>query len=193
MRDRGAALLELALVLPFLCLLAFGTVEVGMAWVTNNRVEGAVSTAARIGASSGSRAEADRDILVALGAALPGGELARLDRVIVFRPVDEAGTLPPGCIKVAGSTSDVGAPSCNSYSGATVRAVSAGSMNGFGGGTGTKDAYWPPATRRDALVDPPDYLGVWVRTTHDGLTGFAFDEITVTESSVFRIQPDLSG
>ena len=36
--------------LPLLLLLAFGTAEMGLAWVTNNRVEGSVSTAARIAA-----------------------------------------------------------------------------------------------------------------------------------------------
>lgn len=181
------------MVLPFLCLLAFGTAEVTLAWVTNNRVEGAVAQAARIGASSGARAEADRDILLALQASLPGGELSRLDRVIVYRPVDDAGSLPAGCVKAHGNQSDVGAMGCNSYSGDTVRTVSPSSTSGFNGSPGAKDGYWPPAQRNDSLIDPPDYLGVWIRTSHVGLTGWGFDELTVTESSVFRIQPDLSG
>ncbi|MDP1821290.1 MAG: TadE/TadG family type IV pilus assembly protein [Acidimicrobiales bacterium] len=191
--DRGAAMLELMLLLPFLLLLAFGGAELGVAWVTDNRVEGAVAQAARIGASSGGRVEADRDILVALRAGLPAGELARLDRVVVYLPIDAAGTVPPGCIKSAGDPTDGGLAGCNSYSGATVRGISATSMTGFGGTVGKWDAFWPPASRRDALLDPPDHIGVWVRTTHVGITGLAFDEITVVESTVFRIQPDLSG
>jgi Flp pilus assembly protein TadG len=184
---------ELAAVLPLLSLLLFGTIELGLAWVADNRVEGAVGQAARIGAASGSRQEADRDLLVALRAALPADQLAALDRVVVFLASDPAGQVPAGCIKAEGSPSDVGATGCNSYSGATVRLVSVDSMVGFGGTAGTKDASWPPATRADALADPPDYLGVWVRTEHRSITGFGFAAVTVEASSVYRIQPDLSG
>jgi hypothetical protein len=191
--ERGAVLVELALVLPFLSLMVFGMIELGLAWVADNRVEGAVSQAARIGATSGSREEADRDLLVSLRAALPAEQLQALDRVIVFQATDPDGTVPAGCIKAEGSPSDVGAAGCNSYSGTTVRLVSASSMVGFGGTIGTKDASWAPATRKDALVDPPDYLGVWVRTKHAPITGFGFAEVTVEATSIYRIQPDLSG
>ena len=190
--DRGALLVELALVLPLLTLLVFGTVELGLAWVADNRVEGAVGQAARVGAASGSREEADRDILVALRSALPKAQLDALDRVVVYRASDLDGDLPAGCIKPEGSTSDLGASGCNSYSGATVRLVSVDSMVGFGGGLGAKDSSWAPATRKDALLDPPDYLGVWVRTRHAPITSFGFAEVTVVAQHVYRIQPDLS-
>jgi hypothetical protein len=66
-------------------------------------------------------------------------------------------------------------------------------MAGFTGAPGGKDAYWAPASRNDALVDPPDYLGVWLRTKYDGVTGYVFEHVTVTAASVYRIQPDLAG
>jgi hypothetical protein len=66
-------------------------------------------------------------------------------------------------------------------------------MVGFGGTVGTKDASWPPSSRADSLVDPPDYLGVWARTKHRSITGFGFAQVTVEASSVYRVQPDLSG
>lgn len=191
--DRGAALVELAFMLPLLALFVFGTVEVGLGWVSDNKVEVAVAQAARIGAASGSRAEADRDLLVALRAALPADQLALLDRVVVYRADDPGAGPPPGCIKPVGSPSDVGVAGCNSYSGATVRLVTAGSMTGFGGTYGAKDAWWAPATRKDSLADPPDHLGVWVRTRHQSITGFSFARITIEASSVFRLQPDLYG
>jgi hypothetical protein len=191
--DRGAALVELAFVLPVLALLTFGTIELGLAWVSDNRVESSVSQAARVGASSGSRLEADRDLLVALRASLPPEQLQLLDRVVVFRAVGPDATVPDGCLKMAGSTSDAGVAGCNSYSGATVRLVNADSMAGFGGGAGANDSWWAPAARVDRLAGPPDYLGVSVRTRHQSLTGFAFARVTVEATSVFRIQPDLHG
>ena len=46
-------IVEFALVLSFLLLLGLGTVEMGMGWVANDRVETAVAQAARVAAVSG--------------------------------------------------------------------------------------------------------------------------------------------
>lgn len=191
--DRGATIVEFALVLPFLLLLGLGTAEMGLGWVAQDRVETASAAAARVAAVSGSRVEADRDVLVSLQAALPGPELANLDRVVVFKPETPQGGVPAGCIKEPGSLSEVGTAGCNTYTGATVRSVTATSMSGFGGGATDVDRYWAPSTRKDTLAGPPDYIGVWVRTTHDGVTGSFFGTLTMTKVSVFRIQPDLEG
>jgi hypothetical protein len=191
--ERGAALVELALVLPILALLLFGTIELSLAWVTDNKTEGAAIQGARIAASSGSRVEADRDVLLALRASLPPKALADADRVVVFKASDPTGTVPAGCIKAVGDPSEVGTALCNTYSGTTLRSVTGTSMVGFGGTVGAKDASWPPAARADALTDPPDYVGVWVRTKHRSLTGFTFSKVTITAVSIVRIQPDIDG
>lgn len=181
-------MLEFALVLPFLLLMAFGTAEMGLAWVANNRVEGSSSTAARIGASSGSLAEADRNILVSLRSSLPAAELARLDRVIVFKPTDADGTVPSACIKAVGDGSQVGLSAlCNTYTGDTVRTVT--TTTDLGGA----DDYWAPATRKDTLAGPPDRIGIWVRTKHAAQTGTFWSDFTIIKSSIYRIQPDING
>ena len=191
--DRGATILELALVMPFLLLLGLGTAELGLGWIANDHVEGASAQAARVASVSGSRVEADRDVLMAIAAALPAGDLNTLDRVVIFKP-GAGGVVPTGCIKVLGDPSETGVTAaCNTYSGATVRAVTALSMTGFGGGVTAKDRYWAPAVRNDALADPPDFIGVWVRTTHLSNLGGFFPETTITKVSIFQIQPDLLG
>lgn len=191
--DRGAALVELALVLPFLCLLLFGTIELSLAWVTDNRTEGATAQGARVAASSGSRVEADRDILLTVRASLPAQVLANVDRVVIFKATDPTGAVPVGCIKGVGDPSEAGNALCNTYNGTTLRSVTAASLVGFGGTGGAKDSYWAPVGRADALTDPPDYVGVWVRTKHTSLTSFAFANVTVTAMSIARIQPDING
>ena len=77
-RSRGAAIIELAIVAPVL-LLFFGISEFGLAWVSGNKLEGAVSTAARVGVQQGSVADADRNILLALEASLPEDLRANVD------------------------------------------------------------------------------------------------------------------
>lgn len=183
--ERGATLLEFAIVLPLLLLLAFGTVEAGMAWVTNNRVEGATSTSARIGASSGEVPEADTNILFALKSALPEDARANLDRVVIFLPANDDGAVPSGCIKNVGSINETGVNGrCNTYTGATVRSITSSTD------LGARDGYWVPSARSSTLAGPPDDIGVWVRTTHDGITGALWTELTITKSSIYRIQPD---
>jgi hypothetical protein len=186
--ERGATLLEFVFVAPFLLLMAFGTAEMGLAWVANNRVEGSTSTAARIGASSGSLPEADVNMLVSLRSSLPANELAQLDRVVIFKPTNADGGVPASCIKPFGSTSQVGVSGqCNTYSGATVRTVTTATV------LGSADDFWSPATRKDTLAGPPDSIGVWVRTIHENQTGTYFGDFTITKSSIYRIQPDVDG
>jgi hypothetical protein len=178
--------------MPFLIFLAMGTADMGLGWVATDRVESASAQAARTAAVKGTRVEADRDVLVTLATAMPAPELANLDRVVIFKP-GAGGAVPSGCIKTAGDTSDTGATDCNSYSGATVRATTATSMTGFGGTAGSKDRFWSPASRNDSLNDPPDYIGVWLRTTHNSQVGGFFGNITITKVTILRIQPDLAG
>jgi Flp pilus assembly protein TadG len=190
--DVGSILVEFALVVPVLLLMAFGITEFGLAWTASNRLEGAVSQATRVAASSGSRVETDHDALVALKSALDAEALANIDRVVIFKPSNADGAVPTGCIKAVNSTNETGQADCNSYSGATVRSVTAASLTGFGGGASAKDRYWAPATRKDTMLGPPDYVGVWVRTTHKSVTGTYWRDFTITKKSIYRIQPDFS-
>lgn len=191
--ERGATIVEFALVLPILLLLGLGTVEMGMGWVATDRAQTATAQGARVGAVSGGRIETDRDILLALQASLPAGELANLDRVIVFKPSSPQGGMPVGCVKAWADPSETGTSSCNTYTGSTARSTTATSMLRFGGGPGAVDRFWPPALRKDTLAGPPDYLGVWLRTRHDSVTGSSLGDLTLTKVVIFRIQPDLIG
>lgn len=205
--DRAATLVEFALVLPLLALLAFAVAEVGLAFTAENRVQGAVSQAARVGASGGAQIEADRDILLALKAALPPADVTGLQRVVVFRATSADGRVPAVCENAGNPTSNQGqnpgssliATACNSYTGATVRTLTkdnytaVGFSSGASCGVSSLDRYWCPRSRKDSRADPPDWIGVWVLIEHDNPLPFYFGDMTFEKASVYRVQPDAAG
>jgi Flp pilus assembly protein TadG len=55
------------------------------------------------------------------------------------------------------------------------------------------DSWWCPTTRKTALTaasgGPPDYVGVWVKTTYTTVSGIVGKQRTITDYSVLRIEP----
>ena len=193
---RGAAVLEMVLVAPLLILLLFGVSEFGLAWVSANKLEGAVSTAARVGSSQGSRPDADRAILMALRASLPEDLRDNVTRIVIFSSNRE-GDMAPACRTVTpgggvgGGTQGavMSADRCNTYPGSILQTISATTP-----ATLTSQNNWQPTTRRDTLAQPPDYLGVLVMTRHDDFSGtFWRDGFDLERQSIYRIQPDIDG
>jgi Flp pilus assembly protein TadG len=182
----------MAIVAPFLLLILFGVSEMGLAWVSGNRLEGAVSTAARTGASSGSVVDADRNILLSLRASLPQRLLDNVVRVVVYSS-NASGGISSACLTgtpgtgVGDGSAASGADRCNTYSGATLRSVTATTN------LGSSDDFWLAVNRRDRLSGPPDYLGVLVQTRHEAVTGTFWDGFDLERSSIYRIQPDIDG
>ncbi len=68
--ERGAAMVEMAIVAPLMILLVFGILEYGLLFQEKLTIASAASSAARTGATMGTRAEADYAILQALEAGL---------------------------------------------------------------------------------------------------------------------------
>ncbi|MGE3620520.1 MAG: TadE/TadG family type IV pilus assembly protein [Acidimicrobiia bacterium] len=193
--DRGATLIEFALVVPLLALLAFGTAEIAFAFTAANRVESAVAQAGRVAASSGAQRDADVNILLNLQSALGPEALANVDRVVIFKADSASGAVPENCVKPRNSTDETGILGiCNTYNGNTVRTLTSAAVGFSGPCSGlAKDRYWCPSNRNDSLSDPPDWIGVWVRTKHVNQTGTYFGDFTLTETAVYRIQPDFTG
>jgi Flp pilus assembly protein TadG len=69
-RERGAVMVEMAVILPLLLLLVIGAIEFGLLFHERLTIASAASSAARTGATMGIRDEADYAILQALEAGL---------------------------------------------------------------------------------------------------------------------------
>jgi hypothetical protein len=198
--DEGVALVEFALVVPFLIVLLLGTMEFGRTWSEKNTLVRSTQSAARTGASQGPDRFADYNTLKAVEASLSSLGQSTIERVVIFRSDTANGQVPAACANVAiandlSAKGNAGAR-CNIYSEAQVKY--AGNVLAFfppGTCTGGWDASWCPLTRsRGTDLTDPDYLGVYVKVRYDALTGVLGAPTTnLTATSVFRLDPCITG
>lgn len=182
--EEGAALVEMAFVLPVLFLLIFGALEFGMVFKERLTIASAASSAGRTGATMGTREAADIRILEALEAGLYDQvDASVIVRVEIFRANTVTGA----------KTGDV-----NSYDYKPLDPVCKWTpcpdpdVGGWGyGGT------WIPSTR-DTTLDPGggglDVLGVEVTYHHTPVTNIlTYLDRDFAERALVRLEPDTFG
>lgn len=179
--DRGTVLVEAALIMPVLILLAMGTIEFGMAWRDRLSVQNASRAGARAGASLATDAQTDYNILQSVKSGL-GTKYTSATKIIVYKASASDGALPSACL--SGSQSGV----CNVYATADLSA----SSSNFGCGAGAKDTSWCPTSRNADVTSAngPDYVGVYITFAHGLITGsFGSGNLTITDTAVMRLEP----
>ena len=187
--ERGAILVEFALVATFLCLLAFGVTEIGSAWQDRLNVQTASRAGARVASGLTTDASADYETLLAVRSALQDIGPSNIQYVVVYRSATADGAVPVGCVSATGvvASSNTATAKCNAYTGAQVLAMTASQ---FGCGTGKLDNTWCPTTRQNLLSVGTDYLGVWIRVKRTNTTKVLGSGVTsITDSSVMRLEP----
>lgn len=181
-RQRGAALVEMALVLPVLFLLAFGLVETGMGWRNAITVTSAARQGARVSSHLGVNPKSDQEGLLAVQAVL-GGDISQVEYVI-FYEANGSGVLPPACLgsSVAGT--------CNRYTQAML--ADAATDGNWQHGGGSWDSAWPPASREDD-IQTADHLGVYISFQHEYFTGvFPGTAPLIKRETIMRIEPEVN-
>ena len=181
-RESGASLVEVAIILPMLVLLAIGLSEVGFLVVDYLTVTNAAREGARTGASAADydagSTDADDLILNAVEEAVCNLNFGTLETVTIYR-ADANGDIP---VPPAGGVNQYvnnGSLMCNS------------SSHGLSDGPGC--CPWDPADR-DRVPPGLDVLGVEVTFNHSSVTGlFPFPTVVWTEKAVMQIEPDTKG
>lgn len=184
--DRGAAMIEFALVALFLFTLSLGLVEFGYAWRSAVAVVSSSRAGSRTAASLGKDPQADYFALTSLKASLESSQLLDgLQRVVVFRSDSVDGTVPPSCTNGAASVGD----RCNVYTGDQVRNVQLAQFDPTTGCmTAASATYYCPSSRNPSQ-STADYLGVFVELRHSYVTGFFGSGVTITRTTVMRLEP----
>ncbi len=181
-RERGAAIVELAIVAMLLVALIAGTYDFGMAWKTTLGVTEGSRAAARVGSAVGPDINADKSIVTGLQSTLASsGLLDDVERVVIFKATNLDGAVPALC-----KTST--ASGCNVFTGAEFRLVKQATLVDANGclAVGSK-GYCPKA--RDNVQLNAHYIGIWVKVRYDYEFGFNGTGIDIERATIMRLEP----
>lgn len=185
--ERGAGIVEFAMVALLLFTLAAGAFDYGQAWRTGLTVNEAVRTGARVGSAGGPEIESDFYALSGLKASLDSnGKLDDVVRVVVFRADSVDGRVPEDCKTGAGTK-------CQTITGEdfdttweTEDAALATDGNGCLIIATNKD--WCPTSRENSQ-EVAEYYGVWVKLRHDFMFPVMGSGTDVERTAVMRLEP----
>lgn len=172
--ERGAALVEFAIIATVFLTLAFGAFEMGLAWSDSQLVTQGARTGARVASQLGSNAAADSFSVESIEAAL--GDLGDdLTRIVIYEANAVDGSMPPACE----SASPPGiANQCSIYD-----------KTAFGTYGSWSDGSWAPSNRDDSFGSA-DYVGVTIEVARPYATGFfAGSTFNIADTTVMRIEP----
>lgn len=190
--DRGAVIIEAALVTPVLLLLVVGVIEWGLAFRDHLALQSAVAGGARMAAVAGSTATADWQVLEAVERELVGVPMAQVRAVVVFKADGPGAAVPPEC-KVAsqlvGSTDDPLPGACNHYTAAELALEAMPESWGSCDATSPVRSYCPGGRRTSLDGDGPDYLGVYVEIDHPFVTRLPGDQLRLSATAVTKLEP----
>lgn len=174
--ERGAAIVEFALVSVVLFTIIFGLIEGGLLVRARNAVNSSADEAARRGAIAGNDVSADWQILQQLRVR---GALtaAQINFVVVYLATDSR--------DAPSATCQAGTPvsgECNVYERADFELPS----GLFVCADAALDGSWCPTTRAQDSSGF-EYIGVWINATHTGLTG-VFGDVELGAQSVLPLE-----
>lgn len=187
-RSRGSVIVEAAMVTPLFLMLVFGIVEVGLAMNDSLALSHTVRAGTRVASASGNDLLADYGIIQAVkreSSALPRDQI----QLIVVYKANKYGE-PPSDSCQGGNATGTGSNPCNVYYPADFDKV----KSRWGCKPTENLEVWCPTKRNVSLASPgPDYIGVWMKVEHKWVTQMFGETLTLTDSSVIRLEPRLKG
>lgn len=193
--ERGSVLVEAAFITPVLFFLLFSILEFGTAFRDYLAVANTTRDGARAASVFGNDSSADFDILQSVADASNVIDRRDIQQIVVYKATGPNSVVPTAC-----TTSTVGiVNTCNVYSAGALDLAE----SEFGCRSDRNlDRYWcptattatsPAQTGRKVAMSgtngPPDYVGVWVKVNHTWLTGLFGRNLTFTDSTVMRMEP----
>jgi Flp pilus assembly protein TadG len=171
--ERGAALVETAILIPVIVLITFGLIEFSSAYQSQSVATGAVRSAARTASAEALLPTFATDAAAAAATALRTIGSTEPKTMWIYRA--NASGLPES----GGFTSCT--THCISYSwNSTTRTFDTATPGGSG---------WPYNTQNACNSAAWDSVGVYVKLTHPYITKLFGASIDLTDHAVFRLEP----
>lgn len=174
-QDRGTAVIELALALVLILMLAIGTYEFGTAFGDKTAMANSVREGARVGSAAGPNVDADCRIIEAAAGALAGIAGNNVEWLWIYES-DTNGifTTTRQAYRPAQTSSEV-------------------DLTCSGGDWFRFENSWPPSSRQNGGA-VRDWLGVRIEVEHDWKTGFLWwnGSTRWQESAIMRLEPATS-
>jgi Flp pilus assembly protein TadG len=189
--ERGAALVEFALLSPVLILVVAGVLEFGMAWRDSMTVSNALRSGARVGSNAGRERSADYDVLKSIEAAMKEiPDTARVQRIVIYK-ANTSNSVPTASCMAGTPSSSPSAP-CNVYTGADLTRPASDFAGTTSCGASAPDRFWCPVTRQNQQALGADYLGVWMQVRYNYVTHvFPGTGLTIRDRAIMRLEPRL--
>ena len=181
--------------LPFM-LIVFAILEFGLAFRTDLTISNASQRASRAASVGGRAPTADFQIVEAVKDGLDDGGMSAIERVIVYKAAGPDDPVPAGCLAITNPVGSNGvAGLCNVYGPDAFAAplvLADGTDNPeWQCAAGARDENWCPTTREVSFsLGPRDYVGVYVETTHQFITGMFQDSAQIDSNTVSRLEPE---
>ena len=184
-RDRGAALIEFALVAPIFFFVVFSGIEVGLMARSFLSLQDAGRTAARTAAVERSDVNADLAIAEVIDARL-SSLTGELQRVVVYNAASLSSVIDDVNMGLCVDATFSSTPGqCTVYSSAALDSlIDAGPLTADSAPTG---GGYLPSQRSEG-----NFIGIYVEYDHRSVTGF-FDTMTMRSDTVQVIEADLGG
>ena len=179
---------------PVFALLIFGILEFGLAFRDYLTVANASRDGARAASAFGDDLYADYNVIQVVRQSTKGFRPNEIQRLIIFNAQSVGGSVTsPTHPAHACLTATVGIPEvCNVYNAADLGRP----KSDFGCKTTQNlDRFWCPAAmngqngREVRASGPPDYIGVYVKTRHNFITGMFGPGMDLTDELTMRIEP----
>ena len=204
--DDGSLVVELAMVAPLMVVLLLGIFEFGTVWRNENLLSSALRGAGRVESQQSQATTADQLAIQTFAAATAQMRNVTLKRLVIYDAPTTGNVYGP-CTTTDVTTTPLGphgrpttSPNppvaginCNVYSPQQVSAVVNGTApaTAFGCGASSWDQFYCPSQRSNDVSDP-DLIGVWAQYTYTDVTNlFPTSTMTITDSVVYTIQPDV--
>jgi hypothetical protein len=197
--DRGAVLVEAALVMPLFLLMILALMEYGNLFKDSMSVNNATRDGGREVSASAGNYDADYAALMVARRSL-GPVSAQLQRVIIYRAKDQndvdrtkAGNLKTCLDNSPALSGDWGgyAGYCNIYSGSFTMAMTQADQASFGfvvGGPDRYDKNYPALTRQVSRSLGGEFVGICIDSIYNKITNAVPVPSTLTKCAVYAME-----